>query len=220
MGVRSLRMRSHWERRTAASVIVISLVTMVASTGSPVARAATLSQVPSETTVVTVQPFGPDGSLRTDLRVRRTLRNGSCIPNRSAKVVNAAICFRGRYRYDPCWEDPNSSGASLICLSAPWEQNVTRMLVRKPLREPVPLSPSSQTPYPWGIELIDGSRCLVHAGAHDSIGGIAVDFYCEGDRVLLRTLDRSQPLWSIGTAEIRKKRYLPGPVMPIRTVWS
>jgi hypothetical protein len=180
---------------------------------------------PTKTTVVRVRPVDDEGRLSRDFTVTETMKSEWC-PDSSVKVgAPAHRCNAGNLGYDPCWtEVEGPAGPSVLCMLDPWSHEVHRLLTEM---EVVPESGQPGADDPWGIELADGQRCRVATGAHDSLnpsGGDdadVVDYYCgeEFGLVLLRGINRTQPVWTARAARHVDDHYERLESQPIATAW-
>ena len=176
----------------------------VPAAGAPVAK----------TVVVHVRPVDDQGRLRNGFMVTETVDGAKCYADGSAKVAVAQRCVAGEYIYDPCWtETGGPSGPSVVCMSEPWTQMVQRLLTET-YTAPEPPVPDFDGP-PWSVELVDGQRCRIATGAHDSLNPSSgddadvVDYYCgeELGLVLLRGIDKIHPVWTARAARYVKGHY-------------
>jgi hypothetical protein len=123
---------------------------------------------------------------------------------------------------DPCWKEQRERGAkpSAICLVDPWGERVYRALLKDDVPEE---EPREERGFPWGIELVSGQRCRLATGAHGSFDDTVVDYYCGRspyDRMLLRGIDREQPLWKVEAIERTEDgQYRRIEVQGIRIAW-
>lgn len=159
------------------------------------------------TTVVHVRPVDDRGRFRSGFTVADTVPEAKCYADSSAIVVAAERCVAGEYIYDPCWtETDGPAGPSVACMIEPWTQTVERLLTEtKSAPDPLALDSDGS---PWSVELVDGQRCRVASGAHDSLNPSSgddadvVDYYCgeADDLVLLRGIDKTHPVWTARAA--------------------
>jgi hypothetical protein len=151
----------------------------------------------------------------------------TCEPG-SDSVGNAYRCFAGNLIHDPCWTDAASSVPSVLCQYRPWESTAVRLTLRESGLAPFyePSAPVGRYE-PWAVQLSTGERCVAAQGAHDSFRGRVVDYGCqsrsgrEGNRYLLRGIQRSHGVWRISSATYHRagNRYSPGPILRIATAW-
>ncbi len=176
-------------------------------TTSTARQVVTTSSTPPMTQVVMVSPLANDGTIADGYRVTKTLTNATCHATSEATAVGYR-CSAGDILADPCWAE---SPDSVLCWAEPWSNELLRLTLGGPLP---PLPPQEGEPIPWAIEA-DGKQCLLAQGAHEKVGEDVVDYYCGGDVVVLRGIDRSSSVWRTGlarrTAPSRYER-LPGRV--------
>lgn len=206
----------------------------VASTTS----SAALNTPAVATVIVHVRPVDANGCLIDSFRVKRTASNAYCgysekFGPSSEKLRSALRCSTARPNvlWDPCWPEVGASRQSVVCMSSPWTEEVSRLFMASGEELPTSLS-ALDFGFPWGIELADGQRCRVLTGAHSSISaeGLAgpdadvIDYSCDDpDIVLLRGIDKSAPIWQVNAAQYVDGDYL-GPAerlgpQPIVTAW-
>jgi hypothetical protein len=127
--------------------------------------------------------------------------HGTCAAGSESGSLGAtARCMAPDYVYDPCF----GSGPHFVCVSSPW---ASAAIV---FNAPEPLNAASSTPprlgnvkttHAWAVELTNGARCLMVQGAHDSFGGIPVDYLCSRGRHALGSIvgwpDGSRSLWGV-----------------------
>jgi hypothetical protein len=169
---------------------------------------------PAATAVLQICPIGANGRLLDSFAVEEVRKHGGCDGDPSAKVQTALRCGAGDVIYDPCWPEIGAERPAVVCVSAPWDDSVTRVLTKS--RE---LVKRSEYEYPaWGVELESGERCSLYgSGAHASVEGSnreadVMDYYCGRDdtgRVLLRGFDQTGPLWHARGYDRRKRERLP-----------
>lgn len=171
------------------------------------------------TEVVTLEPFGADGSLMSGytLEDERTEVTGAsavdCTYDEGAiggTTPNTHWCGTTADSTHECWAPPQFVDA-VACMYTPWNKQLV-------LRSAFGLGPTAtpSAPQPTGIELADGSRWAVRSGG--SWGGRADDlrgaYSCdpsgpcpEGEVVLLTVynqpaVDTSGPTWYVLQGEL------------------
>lgn len=177
----------------------LALLVLLAAVASGSSYAST-----TRTEVVRWSPF------HKTLAVNHIRRVGGCGdygPGSEAIGDFGYRCGYGNLIADPCWRDGPGRTNFILCAGSPWDRTVDR--IRVPhfmLRDGVTFGKAPT--YPWSIELTDGDRCTAYQGAHATLngeGGPVVDYSCKSGIVLLRTLRRSRPFWTIGSARFDRK---------------
>ena len=151
-------------------------------------------------------PFDTAGKLKPALTVE-SVKHGQCTDIGYTLVGGVAYrCGAGNGLYDACWRDGPNQTEFVVCLGSPWDRKVTRMRSPHLLLYPgVTFDPPA--PYPWAIELRDGTRCVVEQGAHSSFTARGkrwiVDYGCSRRNfVLLREGLRRGRFWYADAARL------------------
>jgi hypothetical protein len=193
-------------------VLVLALALVV-----PLASA---SSGPSKTEVISWSPFDATSQIKRELRVK-TMPTGQCPAPDSEETVFLYRCVSGNFLLDPCWQDGPHLTDFAVCAIDPWSPTVYR------LRAPHFLLDAGVTwdrdlAYPWGVELANGSRCVLTHGAHSTVptphGEQVIDYYCPRNIVLLRNLRRGR-VWTIGAAHYAHGHYKLAGRLALRRVY-
>jgi hypothetical protein len=156
----------------------------------------------SATEVVLVSAADRRGCLRPNIEIQSRY-GGGCGGGRP----NTNRCIYATPTYGTCWvtvfdrPDPKS----VVCMYQPWSSEAHRLdLVSggprwlKPGRRPRP-----DLRHPWGVELVNGSRCEalshygIYRGPDERFKGRDIAYACDkGGCTLLRHLHKSAPIWT------------------------
>jgi hypothetical protein len=212
----------------AALIALVALATVGcgtdASTGATQAATTTPAATAgggAPTAVLHVTPVSANGRLSTGFSVSAR-RSGSCLPG-SAAIGAAYRCSSKSTILDPCFPGRDARDRSRVyCLAAPYAHQVVALSVRRIPKLPKGTKLERKTP--WGIQLADGTRCLVVQGAADMVDGKPVGWTCGRTRVLARDLKRGRR-WSVSAYAYRTdtpsypRQYRPLGRRAIARVW-
>lgn len=150
----------------------------------------------------------------------------SCLDRPSPVAVdsNIYICTPTAAGADVCW--PESGRRTLLCGNNPWEQTLRRATASEP---PLWIWESTR-PEPWGLELVDGTRCRIRNGGSwpgrpDGLNGA---YHCDTDNVFVladpdggTAIDTSNDTWRVMIGDLSDSDgYLPPPTTAaVRTAW-
>lgn len=176
----------------------------VVGTSSPIT--ATLKR---KTVITRWDPFATNGTLKRKLTVLDET-GGNC-DRGSPKIGDIGYrCGYSNYILNACWRDGPEGTAYVICVDPPWSNTAVRLRVPRLLMDPG-FTYGRPTTIPWGIELLNGHKCDLVEGAHDSVveGGrrYIVDYYCQYNVSLLRGIYKHTGIWTIGAVTYRNGRY-------------
>jgi hypothetical protein len=174
-------------------------------------RTTAANSAPKRTTkVVVVVPVTPAGDLQTGYRITKRFATGHCLDG-SDTVRGAYRCFAANYVLDPCWPTTVSGSTSVVCTTAPWSKKLAE------IRRPGSLGPSTGglPPSPLGIQLTDGTHCVIGDGALSVYRGRVVRWACgRGGDGLLGQPTRSNGLWTIPRVhyDAKARKFVLGPL--------
>lgn len=138
------------------------------------------------------EAFNVDG--RPTVPVRKGERASSC----SASFVNsqssALRCFAGNFIRDPCFVDPGD-GDRAVCTPSPSARASVSMRGIEAADDGTRNTPSSRRP--WALDLRNGASCFFVSGASSARRGRRLNYFCDDDRFLWGTPNRSAPSWTI-----------------------
>jgi hypothetical protein len=203
-----------------AALLGTLVLTAGCGSGSPSASAGPPASVASHTRVVDVSPVTGAGVMAGGFRSAATITGASCIPGSEA-IGRAYRCFAGNEVYDPCWPLRATTGrastTTVLCLLAPWSRTAARLTVRS---QPGPVPALGPVTEPWGVQLQDGTRCVLVQGAHVPFDGTPVDYYCGPDLGLLHGVAKGGRIWSARSVRISKSGHMsPGSDEKIAIAW-
>ena len=198
-------LRRHW--------LVLSLVAAALALGS-LPQAGRAEHAGRATQIKLLVPFGADGQLNANLRVRG---RESFPPPFACQAGSIRTTRPDAWRCgtaDPCFAPPmllpDPQGATLACMVDPWSGEVTLLTLQTPLRtaeecEALPRcrEPLDLTQAPWALELANGARCNKFIGTIDIIAGdIRMAYFCSdpggsAGGLGIAVVDRSTPVWQV-----------------------
>jgi len=159
------------------------------------------------TEIVRVKPLTSTGEVRPGWKVEDTGESLECAPfgegYPSSGAVSAGIysCGPTAASADVCWV---VSGGPALCGGDPWEKKLYRWRLADAVLPPV--QPEA-APWPWGLQLADGTRCRLRnggswAGRPDGRNGAYrcydVDFVVLSDsNDNYRYLDKRTSVWKV-----------------------
>lgn len=149
-------------------------------------------------------------------RVTSPASDASCEPGSEA-IGEGYRCSAGNYLYDPCWAE-KAATLTVLCLAEPWLRTVTELRLNSALLA-IPREDGGSAE-PWGLQLADGSRCLLAQGAHNAFDGTVLDYYCtSGGLALLRGLNRTRATWTARSVVDAQGKLSGGPTQKIEIAW-
>jgi hypothetical protein len=202
---------------TAFNLLIVSareIIDSIASFGGKSNPIYGISFVPRAvpTKVVNINPLARSGAVKSGWRVEDTGKGLKCAPSGDVYPSPAAVssgiysCGYVSDGADVCWV---TAGRTAFCGGQPWDKRLYRWTVTDSALPPV--KPEA-APYPWGLELSDGTRCRLRnggswSGRPDGWNGA---YYCDGvDFVVLadtnhdyRYLDKSSTTWKVWIGEL------------------
>jgi hypothetical protein len=157
-----------------------------------------------------------------------TGRKGSCWTGSIAASYrpDAWRCMEGNGIYDPCFSLPDQK--AVVCDANPPEGKAGFKL---DLTEPLPLpgrAPSGQ-PWPWLVELTDGTTCNQFTGTMPQIDGQSAHYGCtyephDQESLLVGDLDTSKLLWTAQRASLvwsgSEWSLKSSKSVPVKAVWQ
>jgi hypothetical protein len=177
--------------------------------------------VPTE--VIRISPLSASGGVKPGYKVASDAASAvSCAPFGEAESSPAAVdkniysCGSTADGTDVCWID---RGGSALCGGVPWEKKLFRVPVTE---QDLPSVAPTANPYPWGLQLTDGTRCRLRnggswSGRPDGWTGV---YYCDGTSTVVladpshnfRYLDKSSPSWKVWVGKLDDSaKSLPAP---------
>jgi hypothetical protein len=126
--------------------------------------------------VTTVQhvfaAFGSGGAPAAGVTAHRP---GTCFTSSITVATRSAYrCLSGNNLLDPCFVVPGHGGRAVDCYADPWTGAV-RLKLTKALPKPgAPLKIAD----PWGMRLVDGTRCVVATGTAPLLHGVPMRYQC------------------------------------------
>lgn len=106
---------------------------------------------------------------------------------------DAVRCYGEKYIYDPCFV----SDGGAVCPDSPWGDIYTWVEVEGD--GPVGISVRASGD-PWGIELLDGTRCQLLGGATTSRKGLRYNYDCDSGILLWGSPDK-RGVWGINASD-------------------
>ena len=180
------------------------------------------------TDAIYVDPVDVAGHPVRDLQMTNGGTARSCIPG-SDSVGKAYRCFAGHGVYDPCWRaDADPSHPEVVCQARPWDRSVVFLSLGSGKLEPFDESGwALGGRAPWGVELMNGERCVAVQGAHEATDAGVVDYSCQSHSGgseqlgLMRHIDQTGLRWKVASATYSQARgrYVQGPELPLAAVW-
>lgn len=103
-------------------------------------------------------------------------------------------CVVSGKTFDPCFLDSQHKRA--LCAASPWSSDVQSISIKN---TPVNISSESfdmTKTLPWGMELSDGSHCVLIPEQH--LAGFSLNYSCDNNAYLLNVIKRCRTEWKIG----------------------
>jgi hypothetical protein len=170
-----------------ASTTTTTTTTNTASTTEPP------GSVPGSTVVEFFEPW-EGGRLERSLHVAATV-SGSCFSGSLAvDDPRAWRCMTGDRILDPCFAPPATSRPRDLACGSPWTA-----LTMLRLTDPLPEAAADRPPGPtagWLLQLANGARCQLAAGASGRVDGVAIAYVCSNGAAA-GELDWAQEPWSV-----------------------
>jgi len=156
------------------------------------------------------------GGLRRGLHVSATVEATSCV-GASDAIGEAYRCFGTNHHvYDPCWYDIHAPPfVDFECLAHPWDSAVVRL--HGGFIEALP--PGRVSTIPWGLELVDGNRCVLSLGANSLVNGIPVRWTCGRGVELLADLNQHHARWRVTEVRVTRASYRAMGLIQVRHAW-
>jgi hypothetical protein len=154
------------------------------------------------TKVLRYVPYGPSG-IRAGFviaaRERGSCWNVSLVTSRN----DAWRCMVGNDIYDPCFS--NGAKSAVACADDAFSKRLTMIALTKPLPS---REPGDDAPWPWGLVLANGARCVMTTGATDAVDDMRLNYFCSSGGWVLGEVDRStQPWRAFFSHRLDGKRY-------------
>jgi hypothetical protein len=220
-----------------AALLAALVLAAGCGSGSPAGSVGPPGSTLTHTKIVEIAPVTSTGTVSAGYRTTAVASEASCISGSEA-IGRAFRCFAGNEVYDPCWPVRTSTvrtaavrtaavrtstvrattaTAAAVCLVAPWSRNLARLTVSGQFG-PVPAV--GGVTEPWGVQLRDGTRCVLVQGAHAPFRGVPVDYYCGPDLGLLHGLTEGSGIWSAHGVRIGTSGHMSaGPDEKIAIAW-
>lgn len=179
---------------------------VAASTSTAAPSTTTTSMIVSSTTttpvtrtqVVIFNPFAGNGPGPGVVVTFHT--TGQCEPGSEGDDgrADASRCFldhpepNGGNIADPCFTDPFTLSAPLLCFASPLDLNAVQVVPDAPLKA----STANPNADPWTVQLADGQTCVFSQGATAALGGMRLNYGCPKG-VIYGDPDRSLPVWTV-----------------------
>jgi hypothetical protein len=128
--------------------------------------------------------------------VKKTLVGHCLAQSRIIVREDAWRCEAEGKTYDPCFVKAGNNRTEAICPHSPWVGDSVEITVRTPLNNEQNQTLDMSQAYPWGIELVNGERCL---GIHSSklYDEMPIRYRCENGNLLVGYLQRCKNVWSM-----------------------
>jgi len=142
-------------------------------------------------------PYRP-GGLASGLRVEANV-NGYCWVGSETLLgrPDAWRCTANNRIYDPCFAADSPDTTPLACAADPWAGKVTLLTLTAPLPRDRVNTAAGTTRNPWALQLANGARCQVIAGASATIAGMRIGMACSDGTQIVGDPDRSTGCWRV-----------------------
>lgn len=148
-----------------------------------------------QTTVEVVGPIDAAGQLAPNLKITKNGR-GSCWENSMADPSSTIWrCFLGNYIFDPCFSNSYGQSNTVYCMNPPWDTSVTEIRLTAALPKTDVNTPQPGGPFPWGMEFVNGTKCVINTGTGVAIGNINLNYIC-GKNGFSSSLNQKVQLWT------------------------
>ncbi|MFT3715576.1 MAG: hypothetical protein QM774_06420 [Gordonia sp. (in: high G+C Gram-positive bacteria)] len=183
------------------------------------------AQAAGATQVVNLIAVGKDGEAASgwtvDPAASERVYCDPITPSRSAVTPGLYECSPNAAGANTCWAS-STTPYGLLCGMSPWTKELRRFTSNNVLTAVGKID----DPQPWGLELVDGTRCeLRHGGAWGGRSDDLVGAYsCDKDHVYVLTadehaVDKSQPTWTVKTGDLGRpdQQFPAATVVGVRT---
>jgi len=177
-------------------VAVMGLVAISFAPQPALAQSSSSSET-APTDVRLYLPFDVGGGLNRAIVVVGQV-SGECFTGsqESPARPDAFRCTAGNSILDPCYRGFEMGQVRLACARVPWSSEVTLLTPAKEMPRTEANRPTLPAGLPWAVELADGSRCALLAGATSAAAGMRINYGCEGgDGYVVGEPDRTSPRW-------------------------
>lgn len=166
--------------------------------GTPGTGTPTASPVVAQgTTIQLFAPYRP-GGLASGLRIEANV-NGYCWVGSEMLLgrPDAWRCTANNRIYDPCFAADSTATTPLACAADPWAGSVTLLTLTAPLPRDRVNTAAGMTRNPWALQLANGARCQLLAGASATIAGMRIGAACSDGSQIVGDPDRSAGRWRV-----------------------
>jgi len=168
------------------------------SPGTPRAGTPMASTVATQgTTLQLFAPYRP-GGLASGLRVEANV-HGYCWVGSELLLgrPDAWRCTANNRIYDPCFAADSTATTPLACAADPWAGSVTLLTLTAPLPRDRVNTAAGTSHNPWALQLANGARCQLIAGASATIAGMRIGAACSDGTQIVGDPDRSTGRWRV-----------------------
>jgi hypothetical protein len=146
----------------------------------------------TSTVVAQVRPVTAAGNLRPGYTVTSRHSRANC--NFGSEATGDAYrCFTHNLVIDPCWV--TNQKHFVDCLPNAWSHKVARLHVTKGYDNTG--FDSEPASYPWGVQRLNGVRCIWLQGASGTVHGKRISYGCTKKTYLIGNVDKKPALWRI-----------------------
>jgi hypothetical protein len=112
------------------------------------------------------------------------------------KREDAWRCLAEGKVYDPCFIKQYGSHQQALCPQSPWSQEGVLLTLSSPVDNSQHAKLDMSRTYPWGIELVDGEKCLaLDEGSYTE--GLPIHYQCTNLTQLIGHLQRCKVEWTM-----------------------
>lgn len=105
-------------------------------------------------------------------------------------------CIAAGKTYDPCFVKEHGDHKAAICPESPWVKSDVNILLSASVNNEHHVKLDVSRAYPWGIELVNGEKCLA-LDQGEIYEGLPVRYRCDSLRTLFGYLQRCKMPWSM-----------------------
>tara|TARA_Y100000588_G_C14114328_1_gene864415 strand:- start:633 stop:1223 length:591 start_codon:yes stop_codon:yes gene_type:complete len=144
--------------------------------------------------------FQPDSEiLALNHQENHHVEKGFCRePSDLIHRVDAVRCYVNQHIYDPCFIHPHKENNTALCVDTPWSKHQINIQLTSSIRADKSVNLDMSKDFPWAVILSKNNlKCDAYHDKNKLIDGMSVRYRCEDTSLLVGSLQRCDPNWSI-----------------------